>query len=312
MTPGSREATLPERVTIVEVGPRDGLQNESTLVPTATKVALVERLAATGLRHVEATSFVNPKAVPQLADAAEVMGAIERIDGVTYPVLVPNERGYEGALAAGATSISVFTAASESFTRRNVNATIAESIDRFRPIVDRAASDGIHVRGYVSTAWGCPFEGPIAPAAVHGVVQQLADLGITDVSIGDTIGVAVPGEIEPVMGPLLEFDADLRIALHLHDTRGTAIANAWAGLQLGIDTFDASVAGLGGCPFAPGATGNLATEDLVWMLHRHGIGTGVDLEALIDVARWITSEIDRPVSGHVTGPRIWPWPPEAS
>jgi hydroxymethylglutaryl-CoA lyase len=302
--------TLPDRVTIVEVGPRDGLQNESALVPTATKVALVERLAAAGLRHVEATSFVNPKAVPQLADAAEVMAAIDRVDGVTYPVLVPNERGYDGALEAGATSISVFTAASESFTRRNVNATIAESIARFVPIVERAASDGIHVRGYVSTAWGCPFEGPIAPSAVHDVVQRLADLGISDVSIGDTIGVAVPGEIEPVMGPLLEFDADLRLALHLHDTRGTAIANAWAGLQLGIDTFDASVAGLGGCPFAPGATGNLATEDLVWMLHRHGVDTGVDLEALVDVARWITSEIDRPVSGHVTGPRLWPWPGE--
>lgn len=298
---------LPDRVTIVEVGPRDGLQNESTLVPTATKVELVERLAATGLRHVEATSFVNPKAVPQLADAAEVMTTISRAPDVTYPVLVPNERGYDGALGAGATSISVFTAASESFTRRNVNASIAESIERFRPIVDRAASDGIHVRGYVSTAWGCPFEGPIAPGAVHDVVQRLADLGIADVSIGDTIGVAVPGEIEPVMGPLLEFDADLRLALHLHDTRGTAIANAWAGLQLGIDTFDASVAGLGGCPFAPGATGNLATEDLVWMLHRHGIETGVDLDALIDVARWITSAIDRPVSGHVTGPRVWPW-----
>ncbi|MCW2922187.1 MAG: hydroxymethylglutaryl-CoA lyase [Thermoleophilia bacterium] len=298
---------MPDRVTIVEVGPRDGLQNESSLVPTATKVQLVERLAATGLRHIEATSFVNPKAVPQLADAAEVMATIDRVDGVTYPVLVPNERGYEGALTAGATSISVFTAASESFTRRNVNATIAESIDRFRPIVDRAASDGIHVRGYVSTAWGCPFEGPIAPAAVHRVVEQLADLGIADVSIGDTIGVAVPGEIEPVMGPLLEFEADLRLALHLHDTRGMAMANTWAGLQLGIDTFDASVAGLGGCPFAPGATGNLATEDLVWMLHRHGIDTGIDLEALVEVARWISSELDRPVGGHVTGPRIWPW-----
>jgi hydroxymethylglutaryl-CoA lyase len=299
---------LPERVTIVEVGPRDGLQNEATVVPTATKVELVERLAATGLRHVEATSFVNPKAVPQLADAADVMASIDRVDGVTYPVLVPNERGYDGALAAGATSISVFAAASESFSRRNINASIAESIERFRPIVERAARDGIHVRGYVSTAWGCPFEGPIAPAAVHDVVQRLADLGVTDVSIGDTIGVAVPAEIEPVMGPLLEFDADLRLALHLHDTRGMAIANAWAGLQLGIDTFDASVAGLGGCPFAPGATGNVATEDLVWMLHRSGIETGVDVDALVDVARWITSEIGRPVSGHVTGPRVWPWP----
>jgi isopropylmalate/homocitrate/citramalate synthase len=299
--------SLPPRVDIVEVGPRDGLQNESAQVPTATKVELVERLAATGLRTVEATSFVNPKAVPQLADASEVMTTIDRRDGVTYPVLVPNERGYDAAVAAGATSIAVFTAASETFTRRNVNATIAETIDRARPLVERATSDGIHVRGYVSTAWGCPFEGPVAPSAVHAVVTQLADLGIHDLSIGDTIGVAVPSEIEPVVGPLLEFDADLRVALHLHDTRGTALANAWAGLQLGITTFDASVAGLGGCPFAPGATGNLATEDLVWMLRRCGIETGIDLDAIVGVARWITAAIGRPVSGHVTGPRIWPW-----
>jgi hydroxymethylglutaryl-CoA lyase len=303
---------LPSSVRIVEVGPRDGLQNESALVPTATKVMLVDRLAATGLSAVEATSFVNPKAVPQLADAADIMAAITRRDGVTYPVLVPNERGYDGAVTAGATSVSVFTAASESFTQRNVNASITESIERFRPIVERAAVDGVHVRGYVSTAWGCPFEGPVAPQQVHSVVERLADLGIVDISIGDTIGVAVPAEIEPVMGPLLEFDADLQLALHLHDTRGTALANAWAGLQLGIGTFDSSIAGLGGCPFAPGATGNLATEDLVWMLHRCGIDTGIDLPALIEVARWITSEIDRPVSGHVTGPRLWPWSGPAS
>jgi hydroxymethylglutaryl-CoA lyase len=299
---------LPSTVRIVEVGPRDGLQNEATLVPTATKVELVDRLAATGLTIVEATSFVNPNAVPQLADAADVMASITRRDGVTYPVLTPNERGYDGAITAGATSVSVFTAASESFTQRNVNASISESIERFRPIIDRAAGDGVHVRGYVSTAWGCPFEGTIAPKAVHEVVERLADLGIVDISIGDTIGVAVPAEIGPVMGPLLEHDADLQLALHLHDTRGTALANAWAGLQLGIDTFDSSIAGLGGCPFAPGATGNLATEDLVWMLHRCGIETGIDLPAIVEVARWITAQIDRPISGHVTGPRLWPWP----
>jgi len=297
-------------VTIVEVGPRDGLQNEQAEVATATKVALIDRLAAAGLRTVEATSFVNPKAVPQLADAADVMAGITRMPGVTYPVLVPNERGYDAAIAAGATSIAVFAAASESFSRRNVNASIAESIDRFTPIVERAGNDGIHVRGYVSTAWGCPFEGPIAPSAVHDVVQRLADLGIADVSIGDTIGVAVPTEIEPVIGPILEFEADVRVALHLHDTRGMALANAWAGLQLGIDTFDSSVAGLGGCPFAPGATGNLATEDLVWMLHRSGFETGVDLEALVATATWIAGEIGRPVQGHVATARRWPWPGE--
>ncbi|MCB0878618.1 MAG: hydroxymethylglutaryl-CoA lyase [Thermoleophilia bacterium] len=298
---------LPARVDVVEVGPRDGLQNEAEQVPTATKVQLVDRLAACGIATVEATSFVNPKAVPQLADATEVLTQITRREGTTYPVLTPNERGYDAAIAAGATSVAVFTAASERFSQRNTNASIAESIERFRPIVERAARDGVHVRGYVSTAWGCPFEGEIAPAKVHDVVDRLADLGITDVSIGDTIGVAVPAQIEPVVGPLLEYDANLRVALHLHDTRGTALANAWAGLELGVTCFDASVAGLGGCPFAPGATGNLATEDLVWMLHRSGIDTGIDLPALIEVARWISAELDRPISGHVAaGPRLWP------
>ncbi|MCW2974360.1 MAG: hmgL [Thermoleophilia bacterium] len=303
--------SLPGEVRIVEVGPRDGLQNEATLVPTATKVALVERLAGAGLRTVEATSFVNPKAVPQMADATEVLSTIERRDGVTYPVLTPNMRGYDAAVAAGATSVSVFTAASESFAQRNIKASIAESIQRFAPIVEQAERDGVHVRGYVSTAWGCPFEGPIAPSAVHHVVDQLADLGIVDISIGDTIGVAVPGEMAAVMQPLLDHDADLELALHLHDTRGTALANAWAGLELGITAFDASVGGLGGCPFAPGATGNLATEDLVWMLHRHGIETGVDLDQLVEVARWITGELDQHVRGHVAGARIWPWAADA-
>ncbi|MEO6867295.1 MAG: hydroxymethylglutaryl-CoA lyase [Gaiellales bacterium] len=299
---------LPNRVDVIEVGPRDGLQNESVQVPTETKIELVERLSAAGLSEVEVTSFVSPRAVPQLADATEVFTGVTQHEGVRYPVLTPNERGYDAARAAGATSIAVFTAASESFAQRNVNASIAETIARFTPLVARAAADGVHVRGYVSTAWGCPFEGPIEPSAVHRVVEQLADLGITDISIGDTIGVAVPAEIEPVVAPLLEFDADLRIALHLHDTRGTALANAWAGLQLGVSAFDTSVGGLGGCPFAPGATGNLATEDLVWMLQRSGIETGIDLDALIETARWITDAIGRPLSGHVAGARVWPWP----
>jgi hydroxymethylglutaryl-CoA lyase len=304
--------TLPTQVHIVEVGPRDGLQNESAHVPTAVKRELVERLAATGLRTIETTSFVNPKAVPQLADAAVLLSTIDRRDGVTYPVLTPNERGYDAAIAAGATSVAVFAAASERFSLRNIGASIAESIERFRPIVDRAERDGIHVRGYVSTVWGCPFEGEIAPAATHHVVDQLADLGIVDISLGDTIGVAVPGEIAPVVQPLLDHEANLTLALHLHDTRGTALANAWAGLQLGITTFDASVGGLGGCPFAPGATGNLATEDLVWMLHRHGIDTGIDLEALVEVARWITGELGQQPRGHVAGARIWPWPADVT
>ncbi len=291
--------SVPTRVAIVEVGPRDGLQNEPAHVPTAVKVELIERLAACGIATVEATSFVNPRSVPQLADATDVLTTISRREGVSYPVLTPNERGYDVAIAAGATSVAVFTAASEEFSRRNVNASVAESIERFRPIVARAADDGVHVRGYVSMAFGSPFGETIEPRDVHEVVDRLADLGITDVSIGDTIGIAVPAQIEPVMGPLLEYDADLRAALHLHDTRGTALACAWAGLQLGVDTFDTSVAGLGGCPFAPGATGNLATEDLVWMLHRCGIETGIDLDALIATARWISAELDRPIAGHV-------------
>jgi len=304
--------SLPDRVDIIEVGPRDGLQNEQTQVPTATKVDLVDRLAGTGLRTVETTSFVSPKAVPQLADAAEVMAAITRVDGVSYPVLTPNLRGYDAAIMAGASSVAVFAAASESFSERNIGASISESLERYGTIVERAGADGVHVRGYVSVAWGCPFEGPVAPSAVHDVVQRLADLGIADISIGDTIGVAVPSEIAGVVGPLLEFEADLRVALHLHDTRGTAMANAWEGMRLGITTLDASVGGLGGCPFAPGATGNLATEDLVWMCERAGIDTGVDLAALVEVARWITTELDRPISGHIAGARLWPGAPDVS
>jgi len=302
--------TLPASIELVEVGPRDGLQNESGDVATNTKIELIDRLAAAGLRTIEATSFVNPRAVPQLADAAKVLAGITRRAGVTYPVLTPNERGYDAAITAGATSVAVFAAASESFSQRNIRASIAESIERFRPIVARAADDGVHVRGYISTAWGCPFEGEIAPSAVLDITERLADLGVADVSIGDTIGVAVPTEIEPVVGPILEFDADLRVALHLHDTRGMGIANAVAGMHAGITTFDTSVGGLGGCPFAPGATGNLATEDLAWACARMGVSTGVDLDALTHIAQWITSEIDRPVSGHIARARRWPWPAE--
>lgn len=300
--------TLESRaVRVVEVGPRDGLQNEPTAVPTLTKVALIDRLTSTGLRTVEATSFVNPTAVPQLADGADVYQAISRDDAVTYPVLVPNMRGYEAAQAVGATSIAVFTAASESFNQRNIGASIAESIERFRPVVEAAQTDGVHVRGYVSCAFGCPFEGPISPDAVMDVSARLLDLGIADLSIGDTIGVAVPTDVAPVCEPLLNLADVGELALHLHDTRGTALSNVQAGLELGIRTFDASIAGLGGCPFAPGATGNLATEDLVWFLHRQGYDTGVDLSALIAVSQWISTSLDRTTSGHVAGARVWPW-----
>lgn len=292
-------------IDIIEVGPRDGLQNEAVQVATATKIELINRLAATGLRTVEATSFVNPKAVPQMADAAEVLQGIDRTHAVAHPVLVPNMRGYDAARAAGATQVAVFTAASNTFNERNVGASIDESFERIAPIVARAAADGVAVRGYVSCAFGCPFEGVIAPAAVLDVTTRLAQLGIDDISIGDTIGVAVPREIAPVMQPLQALGSIRRLALHLHDTRGTGLANVMAGLEIGIDTFDASVAGLGGCPFAPGATGNLATEDLVWLLEREGHDTGVDLEALIATAQWVAETIDRRIAGHIARSTVW-------
>lgn len=299
--------TACDHVFVVEVGPRDGLQNEPEIMLTERKVELINRLAACGLSMVEATSFVSPKAVPQLADGAEVMAAITRQAGCAYPVLVPNERGYDAAIAAGATHVSVFTAASESFCQRNVNASIAESVERFRPIMQQAAADGVPVRGYISTAWGCPFEGAVAPSAVEDAAARLLDIGIADLSLGDTIGVATPTRIEPVIAPIIERAGVEHVGLHLHDTRGTALANAWEGLRIGIRTFDSSVAGLGGCPFAPGATGNLATEDLVWMLHESGFTTGIDLDQLTQCARWISDALERAPSGHVARARIWPW-----
>jgi hydroxymethylglutaryl-CoA lyase len=293
-------------VRIVEVGPRDGLQNESQELSTAVKIELVDRLGRSGLPVIETTSFVSPKAVPQLADGAEVMAGISRVEGVSYPVLVPNLRGYEAALAVGATSIAVFTAASESFNQRNINTDIAGSIARFEDVVERAHEDGLHVRGYVSCAFGCPFEGPIDPDAVRDVAARLLDLGIADLSIGDTIGVAAPSEIPAVCEPLLGLADVGEIALHLHDTRGTALSNVWAALPLGIRTFDTSVAGLGGCPFAPGATGNLATEDLVWFLHRNGYETGIDLDSVIETANWIADNLGRKPAGHIATTRVWP------
>jgi isopropylmalate/homocitrate/citramalate synthase len=287
------------KVTIVEVGPRDGLQNEASIVPTHTKIELIERLAASGLPVVEVTSFVNPRAVPQLADGSIVATETARTEGVRYPALVPNERGYEDALAAGIREIAVFTAASETFNQRNINATIAASIERFAPVVQRAKTDGISVRGYVSMAFGCPYEGDIAPEQVHEVAGRLLDLGIDELSLGDTIGIAVPTQIEPVVAPLFDSWSPERLGLHLHDTRGTALANAWTGFELGITTFDSSVAGLGGCPFADGATGNVATEDLVWMFERCGVATGVDFEQLVATARWISDELGQQPHGHL-------------
>ena len=281
----------PARVTVVEVGPRDGLQNEAAIVPTAAKVRFIEMLAAAGLPVVEATSFVRPAAVPQLSDADEVLPRIARRPGVRYPVLVPNMRGMERAIAAGADAVAVFTAASEAFAQANIRMTIAESLEAFAPVLATARAAGMWTRGYVSTAFGCPYQGEVDPAAAADVAVALHELGCEQISVGDTIGVAEPDDVGRVLQPLLERLPAERLALHLHDTRGRAIDNAAAGLQLGITTFDASASGLGGCPFAPGAPGNLATETLVSWLHGLGIETGVDEPALLEASAYIRSQL---------------------
>ncbi|HEY6608577.1 MAG TPA: hydroxymethylglutaryl-CoA lyase [Candidatus Limnocylindria bacterium] len=285
---------LPTHVRIYEVGPRDGLQNEARPIPTETKARFIGLLAEAGLREIEATSFVSPKAIPQLADADELMARLERRPGVRYPVLVPNARGLERAEAAGADAVCVFTAASEPFTRANINMTIAESIDAFRPVISTARERGWWSRGYVSTAFGCPYQGEVGEAAVVGVARELLTLGVDELSIGDTIGVAGPADVRRVVGALLRAGiAPGQLAMHFHDTRGTALANVTAALELGIRTFDASTGGTGGCPYAPGAAGNLATEDLVYLLDREGLGHGVDLEALLTAARHISQTLGR-------------------
>jgi hydroxymethylglutaryl-CoA lyase len=281
----------PARATVVEVGPRDGLQNEAAIVPAAAKVRFIEMLAAAGLPVVEATSFVHPAAVPQLADADQVLPAIARRPGVRYPVLVPNMRGMERAIAAGADAVAVFTAASEAFSQANIRMTIAESLEAFAPVLAAAKAAGMWTRGYVSTAFGCPYQGAVDPAVVANVAVALAKLGCDQISVGDTIGVAEPDDVGRVLSPLLERLPAERLALHLHDTRGRAIENAEAGLQLGFTTFDASASGLGGCPFAPGAPGNLATETLVSWLHGLGIETGVDEPALLEASAYIRSQL---------------------
>jgi hydroxymethylglutaryl-CoA lyase len=287
-------------VRIYEVGPRDGLQNEKAAIATDAKLRFIDLLADAGLREIETTSFVSPKAIPQLADADAVMGGLERRPGIRYPVLVPNARGMDRAEAAGAEAVCVFTAASEAFTRANINMTISESIDAFRPVIDRAREHGWWNRGYVSTAFGCPYQGEVGEAAVVAVAQQLLELGVDELSIGDTIGVAVPADVRRVVGALSGAGiGPERLAMHFHDTRGTALANVAAALELGIRTFDASTGGTGGCPYAPGAAGNLATEDLVYLLEREGLEHGVDLDALLVAARHVSETLGRPVSTKV-------------
>ncbi len=278
---------LPARVTVVEVGPRDGLQNEKGVVSTADKVRFIDLLSVAGCPVIEATSFVSPKAVPQLADAAEVMAAIQRKPGVRYTALVPNQKGMERALAAEVDEVAVFTGASETFVQHNINTSIAGSIENFRPVVEMARGAGKRVRGYISTAFGCPYEGHVAPDAVVRVADLLLDLGVAELSIGDTIGVATPNQVVEVMELLLGRVPVERLAMHFHDTRGTALANVLAALQVGISIFDSSTGGLGGCPYAPGASGNLATEDLLYLLHGLGIETGVSLDGVVEASRFL-------------------------
>lgn len=297
--PLSKSASLPGKVKVVEVGPRDGLQNEKQLVPTATKIELIDRLAQCGLTAIEATAFVSPKWVPQMGDAAAVMAAIERRPGVAYPVLVPNLNGFEAALAAGAEEVAVFAAASESFSRKNTNCTIAEAIARFVPVAKAAQAAGVQLRGYVSCVLGCPYEGDIKPQAVADVAAALLDLGCYEISLGDTIGVGIPLRTQQLIEVVGARIPVARLAGHFHDTYGMAIANIVAALGMGIATFDASVAGLGGCPYAAGASGNVATEDVIYLLDNMQIATGVDLAQLIDCSRWISSQLGRPPSSRL-------------
>ena len=284
---------LPSKVRIVEVGPRDGLQNEKGEVPTAVKLELIERLADAGLQAVEATAFVSPKWIPQMADHTEVLERIRRKPGVSYPVLTPNLKGFEAAKAAGATEVAVFGAASEAFSKKNINCSIAESLERFRPVVEAAKKAQIRVRGYLSCVVGCPYEGEIAPGKVAEVAGALYDMGCYEVSLGDTIGVGTPGKTQAMIEACLKRVPAERLAGHYHDTYGQALANIYASMELGVATFDASVSGLGGCPYAKGASGNVATEDVVYMLHGLGIETGIDLDKLVETGTWISAFLKR-------------------
>jgi len=292
-------ATLPAKVRIVEVGARDGLQNEKTIIPAATKIELIDRLSATGLRTIEATSFVSPKWVPQLADASEVFAGIAKKPGVAYPVLVPNLQGYERAREVGASEVAIFTAASEAFNRKNINASIDESIERFLPVLERAKADQVKVRGYVSTVLGCPYQGEVPVADVVRVARRLHELGCYEISLGDTIGIGTPGKARAMLRAVAGEVPMAALAVHFHDTRGQALANILACLEEGVAVVDSSVSGTGGCPYAKGATGNVASEDVVYMLEGMGITTGIDLPALIATGLWLSEQLGRATSSRV-------------
>jgi hydroxymethylglutaryl-CoA lyase len=292
-------STLPTHVRLVEVGPRDGLQNEAQIVPAAVKIELIERLAAAGLTAIEATAFVSPKWVPQMADSAEVMASIKRHPGVAYPVLVPNLQGFDKAVEAGAKEVAVFGAASEAFSQKNINCSIAESLKRFEPVIASATALDLKVRGYVSCVVGCPYQGAVAPAAVAEVAASLLDMGCYEISLGDTIGAGTPAKVQAMLEAVAKRVPVAKLAGHYHDTYGMAVANIYASLQMGVATFDSSVAGLGGCPYAAGASGNVATEDVLWLLQGLGIASGIDLDQLVDTSEWISAQLGREPNSRV-------------
>jgi len=295
---------LPAEVSIYEVGPRDGLQNEAVVVPTEGKLRLIDALADAGLKRIEITSFVSPKWIPPLADSVDVASRVRRREGVVYSALVPNAKGLEGAVAAKIPEVAVFLSASETHNKKNVNKTIAETLQAFEQVVGPAREAGMRVRGYVSTVWGCPYEGEVDPRKARQIAEQLVGMGCYQVSLGDTIGVGTPGQTERIVDLMLERIAPDALALHFHDTRGTALANALVGIARGITTVDASVGGLGGCPYAPGASGNLATEDLVYMLNGLGVRHGVDLEKLVAAGELAQELVGRELPGRYLKARL--------
>ena len=284
---------IAKKVQIVEVGPRDGLQNEKIWVETETKIALIEKLADAGLTKIEAASFVSPEWVPQMKDAFEVLSGIERRPGVTYPVLTPNLKGFERALEAGVTEVAVFGAASEAFSQKNINCSISESVERFRPVLEAAQKNNVRVRGYISCVLGCPYQGEVPLENVVNLAENMSEMGCYEISLGDTIGIGTPLQAKKMVETVAEKVPVSNLALHFHDTRGQALANIYACLELGVSVIDASVSGLGGCPYAQGASGNVATEDVVYMLHGIGIKTGVDIEKLIETGRFISDVFGR-------------------
>ena len=284
---------IAKKVQIVEVGPRDGLQNEKIWVETETKIALIEKLADAGLTKIESASFVSPKWVPQMKDAFEVLSGIERRPGVTYQVLTPNLKGFERALEAGVTEVAVFGAASEAFSQKNINCSISESVERFRPVLEAAQKNNVRVRGYISCVLGCPYQGEVPLENVVNLAENMSEMGCYEISLGDTIGIGTPLQAKKMVETVAEKVPVSNLALHFHDTRGQALANIYACLELGVSVIDASVSGLGGCPYAQGASGNVATEDVVYMLHGIGIKTGVDIEKLIETGRFISDVFGR-------------------